>query len=132
MQHLLQSSAELYMPTKKRRLGFIPRSDVLEIIIQLSIENNLSNSKIINLLVEEALSKRGIFNVNEKFLIKNSSILENKGQITSNNRFIKRLNENTKYLDNSLQKNADKNSFDADIYEKFIMFLEFQKKMNEK
>ena len=120
------------MPTKKRRLGFIPRSDVLEIIIQLSIENNLSNSKIINILVEEALSKRGIFNVNEKFFIKKLPNLKNKGQISSNNRFIKRLNENTKYLDNSLQKNADNNSFDADIYEKFIMFLEFQKKMNEK
>jgi len=28
----------------------------------LSIENNLSNSKIISILVEEALSIRGIFN----------------------------------------------------------------------
>ena len=50
------------MPTKKKRVGFIPREDVMRIIDKLSIENNLSNSKIINILVEEALSIRGIFN----------------------------------------------------------------------
>ena len=50
------------MPTKKKRVGFIPREDVMRIIDNLSIENNLSNSKIISILVEEALSTRGIFN----------------------------------------------------------------------
>ena len=50
------------MPTRKKRVGFIPREDVMRIIDKLSIENNLSNSKIISILVEEALSIRGIFN----------------------------------------------------------------------
>jgi len=50
------------MPTKKKRVGFIPREDVMRIIEKLSKENNLSNSKIICILVEEALSIRGIFN----------------------------------------------------------------------
>ena len=50
------------MPTKKKRVGFIPREDVMKIIDKLGIENNLSNSKIISILVEEALSIRGIFN----------------------------------------------------------------------
>ena len=49
------------MPTKKKRVGFIPREEVMRIIDKLSIENNLSNSKIISILVEEALSLRGIF-----------------------------------------------------------------------
>ena len=48
------------MPTKKRRVGFIPRSEVLALINKLSYENNLSNSKIINILVEEALNRRGM------------------------------------------------------------------------
>ena len=34
----------------------------MKLINKLSIENNLSNSKIISILVEEALSRRGIFN----------------------------------------------------------------------
>ena len=50
------------MPTKKKRVGFIPRDEVMKIIDELSMENNLSNSKIISILVEEALSSRGIFN----------------------------------------------------------------------
>ena len=50
------------MPTKKKRVGCIPREDVKRIIDKLSFENNLSNSKIIGILVEEALSMRGIFN----------------------------------------------------------------------
>ena len=50
------------MPTKKKRYGYIPRHDVMRIIDNLSRENNLSNSKIISILVEEALSIRGIFN----------------------------------------------------------------------
>ena len=37
------------MPTKKKRVGFIPREDVMRIIEKLSTENNLSNSKINNL-----------------------------------------------------------------------------------
>ena len=58
------------MPTKKKRVGFIPREDVMRIIEKLSIENNLSNSKIISILVEEALSIRGIFNKKLCFLTK--------------------------------------------------------------
>ena len=52
------------MPTKKRRVGFIPRSAVLDLINKLSFESNLSISKIINIQVEEALYKRGVFNIN--------------------------------------------------------------------
>ena len=51
------------MPTKKKRVGFIPREEVMKIIDRLSTENNLSNSKVISILVEEALSRRGIFNI---------------------------------------------------------------------
>ena len=51
------------MPTKKKRVGFIPRDDVIKIINKLSFENNLSGSKIISILVEEALENRGLFNI---------------------------------------------------------------------
>ena len=67
------------MPTKKRRVGFIPRGVVLDLINKLSFESNLSNSKIINILVEEALFKRGLFNIKtgkifNKSLDKNNQI----------------------------------------------------------
>ena len=70
------------MPTKKKRVGFIPREDVMRIIDKLSIENNLSNSKIISILVEEALSIRGIFNkqngkVTQSYQLSNYNLQKN-------------------------------------------------------
>ena len=54
------------MPTRKRRIGFIPSLDVLKIIDRISEEENLSNSKVANILIEEALSARGLIENNKK------------------------------------------------------------------
>ena len=121
------------MPTKKRRVGFIPRNNVLEIIEQLSFESNLSTSKIINLLVEEALYKRGILNkkklINDSFNKKIS--VDNQFQdhviSTNNKNFNKKLLINT----NCDHKDVNYDPIDSEIYEKFIMFLKFQEKMKK-
>ena len=123
------------MPTKKRRVGFIPRSDVLEIIKQLSSENNLSNSKVISILVEEALYKRGIFNTNKKELIqsKQNESLRNTELISRNyKQLVERTNDSSQYSNNLFHENINDHSFDVEIYEKFIMFLQFQERMNRK
>ena len=75
------------MPTKKRRVGFIPRSDVLDLINKLSFESNLSISKIINILVEEALYERGIFNIKKGVVLNydNKIPLDNKNTIKIKN-----------------------------------------------
>ena len=129
------------MPTKKKRVGFIPRDDVMKIIDKLSIENNLSNSKIINILVEEALSIRGIFNkktgkLNQSFqeikydsedLFKVSADIKNNDKFTINNKL-----ENHKNFENpKLLKQQNKQDFDLQTYKKFISFLKFQEMMNE-
>ena len=121
------------MPTKKRRLGFIPRSDVLEIIDQLSFEHNLSNSKIINILVEEALYKRGIIISKKSQILQNNSkiIIDlNQEQKTRNNydRFIDEINNNDESK-NLSKKEEYAYSLDTEIYKKFILFLQFQEQM---
>ena len=121
------------MPTKKRRLGFIPRSDVLEIIDQLSFEHNLSNSKIINILVEEALYKRGIIISKKSQILQNNSkiIVDlNQEQKTRNNydRFIDEINNNDESK-NLSKKEEYAYSLDTEIYKKFILFLQFQEQM---
>ena len=73
------------MPTKKKRVGFIPREDVMRIIDKLSIENNLSNSKIISILVEEALSIRGIFNKKNGKATQSYQLPEDNSQNLSDN-----------------------------------------------
>ena len=118
------------MPTNKKRVGFIPRSDVLKIINKLSIQNNLSNSKIINLLVEEALFRRGLYKINNvsKSYEANEGNLLNEVDILN-----KEIENNITFESESTYKkfnNDDIYKFlDRDIYIKFLMFLEFQEKM---
>lgn len=49
------------MPSPRKRIGFLPRTQVQEIIDQICSEENLSQSKVVGILVEEALAARGIF-----------------------------------------------------------------------
>ena len=129
------------MPTKKKRVGFIPREDVMRIIDKLSIENNLSNSKIISILVEEALSVRGIFNknngkanpsfqhseANSQNLSDNSAVFIDKSEPSIDTKLVNHLNPS-----NSSQLNEVKNeAFDLQTYKKFLSFLKFQE-MTEK
>ena len=129
------------MPTKKKRVGFIPREDVMRIIDKLSIENNLSNSKIISILVEEALSKRGIFNKNDGKATQAFQLSENHSQNLSDNyaNFIDKSEPliDTKLVNhlnpsNSTHLNEVNNEvFDLETYKKFLSFLKFQE-MTEK
>ena len=50
------------MPTQRRRIGFLPRSEVHNIIDKICNHNKLSQSKVTGILVEEALSSRGVLN----------------------------------------------------------------------
>jgi len=129
------------MPTKKKRVGFIPREDVMRIIDKLSKENKLSNSKIISILVEEALSIRGIFN-------KKNGKITHSYQYTSNN--IENLSDNSAdFIDNSkllidnklgnqfnpykstFLNEPNQEAFDLHTYKKFLLFLKFQEMMDK-
>ena len=129
------------MPTKKKRVGFIPREDVMRIIDKLSIENNLSNSKIIGILVEEALSMRGIFNKRNGQVPQSYELNNNNSQNSSYNsaEFI----DNAKLsIDTSLSNQfipsksthlseENQDSFDLQTYKKFLSFLKFQEMMDK-
>ena len=45
-----------------KRIGYLPRKRVLEIIDQISNSESISRSKVVGILVEEALDARGIAN----------------------------------------------------------------------
>ena len=129
------------MPTKKKRVGFIPREDVMRIIDKLSLENNLSNSKIISILVEEALSIRGIFNkkngkvtqsyqlneYNSQNLIDNSGDFLDKAKLSIDNNLGKHfITSKSTHLNEENQE-----TFDLQTYKKFLSFLKFQEMMDK-
>ncbi len=129
------------MPTKKKRVGFIPREDVMRIIDKLSIENNLSNSKIISILVEEALSIRGIFNkkngkatqsyklneYNSQKFLNNSGDFLDKAKLSIDNNLSKHfIPSKSTHLNEENQE-----AFDLQTYKKFLSFLKFQEMMDK-
>ena len=129
------------MPTKKKRVGFIPREDVMRIIDKLSIENNLSNSKIISILVEEALSIRGIFNkkngkatnlyqLNED---NSKNLFDNSGDFLDNAKLTIDNNSGNHFIPTkSTHLNEEnKEAFDLQTYKKFLSFLKFQEMMDK-
>ena len=129
------------MPTKKKRIGFIPRDDVMTIIDKLSIENNLSNSKIISILVEEALSIRGIFNKKNGKETRLYQLNDLISQNTTDNSA--ELIDNAKLSINTQLRNdfnsskstylneANQEAFDLQTYKKFLSFLKFQEMMDK-
>ena len=129
------------MPTKKKRVGFIPREDVMRIIDKLSIENNLSNSKIISILVEEALSVRGIFNKRNgkvtQSLLSNGQNLQNLSDISTNFIDNEKISTDTKFENDFISGNsthpneANQENFDVQTYRKFLSFLKFQEMMDK-
>ena len=50
------------MENKIKRIGYLPRKRVLEIIDEISKSESISRSKVVGILVEEALDARGIVN----------------------------------------------------------------------
>ena len=50
------------MENKVKRIGYLPRKRVLEIIDEISKSESISRSKVVGILVEEALDARGIDN----------------------------------------------------------------------
>ena len=122
-----------HIPTKKKRVGFIPREGVMKILDKLSFENNLSNSKIISILVEEALSQRGLYNIEtgmEKHLyLKDNKNIESVSinSLEDNNSISKAQLDSSKRIFNSQKNNQ---TFDLKTYEKFLAFLKFQEMLN--
>ena len=129
------------MPTKKKRVGFIPRDDVMKIIDNLSIENNLSNSKIISILVEEALSIRGIFNkqngkVIQSYQLSNNNLQnlpDNSGNCIDNAKPLMDTKLGNHFNPSKLThlNEENKEAFELQTYKKFLSFLKFQEMMDK-
>tara|TARA_B100001989_G_scaffold112942_1_gene79214 strand:- start:104 stop:472 length:369 start_codon:yes stop_codon:yes gene_type:complete len=69
------------MENKVKRIGYLPRKRVLDIIDEISKSESISRSKVVGILVEEALDARGIANfgysnVNKSNLYKSDNYKE--------------------------------------------------------
>tara|TARA_B100000524_G_scaffold30197_1_gene14985 strand:- start:70 stop:432 length:363 start_codon:yes stop_codon:yes gene_type:complete len=115
------------MPSQRKRIGFLPREEVQNIIDRICEHNKLSQSKVTGILVEEALSSRGVLkdSLNNKLSDHNS--YENKSLLISNNLFNKKIN-----IDND-NLNLDETNMkdEVQMINDFIEFKFFKNIMNK-
>ena len=53
------------MPSIRKRIGYLPSINIQEIITNISKKEKLSQSKVVGILVEEALIARGVYSLKE-------------------------------------------------------------------
>ena len=58
------------MPSIRKRIGYLPSEKIQKIIFKLATKEKLSQSKMVGVLVEEALRARAVFDLKKKLLYK--------------------------------------------------------------
>ena len=69
----------VFMPSQRKRIGFLPTAEVQEIINRICASENISQSKVTGILVKEAINARNLTKPSEN----SSDFIEN----TSDNEF---------------------------------------------
>ena len=83
MQHYKYASATLFsvfMPSQRKRIGFLPTAEVQEIINKICASENISQSKVTGILVKEAINARNL----KKSSQNSNDTRENTGDIEFN------------------------------------------------
>ena len=116
------------MPTQRKRIGFLPSSEVQILIDKICNHNKLSQSKVTGILVEEALSLRGVLNTPIKKL--SFDFYSNNNDIS----LIANRTSNTKMPTEEDKLNLDYDSMDDEVQmiNDFIEFKFFKNIMNKK
>tara|TARA_Y100001968_G_scaffold108983_1_gene98555 strand:+ start:305 stop:700 length:396 start_codon:yes stop_codon:yes gene_type:complete len=130
------------MPSIRKRIGYLPTINSQEIITSIAQKEKLSQSKVVGILVEEALKARGLFeHQNTNILLKERShskknninnfhlkyddldeLISDKG-ITYNSK---------KYKPNSGNSSSkQKETYNGDLFELFKQFMMFKKMLEE-
>tara|TARA_Y100000589_G_scaffold122771_1_gene117181 strand:+ start:581 stop:967 length:387 start_codon:yes stop_codon:yes gene_type:complete len=105
---------DFFMDNSVKRIGYLPRKRVLEIIDKISQSESISRSKVVGMLVEEALGARGIDN----FGFGNKSNLDNNKDESFSGNVKKNQSINIaedEFVDDSGYTFASNNNLERDI-----------------
>ena len=103
-----------FMENSVKRIGYLPRKRVLEIIDKISQTESISRSKVVGILVEEALGARGIdnFGFGNKINL-NKNTVESFSDSVKNNQNIKIAED--EFVDDSGYTFSSNNNLERDI-----------------
>ena len=103
------------MDNSVKRIGYLPRKRVLEIIDKISQTESISRSKVVGILVEEALGARGIdnFGFGNNIKSNNNNKMENFSNNVKNNQNINIAED--EFVDDSGYTFSSNNNLERDI-----------------
>ena len=128
----------------RKRIGYLPTVYIQEIITNISNKENLSQSKVVGILVEEALKSRGLFKLqNNNNNLGRKSIYSNESNI--NNSFVNDSDFDELISDKGITYNSKKyvhksnyllseseEAYNEELFEQFKKFILFQKMIEGK
>ncbi len=65
------------MPSIRKRIGYLPTQNAQKLITEIANNENLSQSKVVGILVEEALLARGLFDPEKHTLLNSEYCINN-------------------------------------------------------
>ena len=128
------------MPSIRKRIGYLPSVNIQEIITNIAIKEKLSQSKVVDILVEEALKARGLFdfkNTNDLFREKlySDTIKINNSSLKYNDIDELISDEGISYNAKKFKLNSDtisskeKEAYNQELLEQFKQFIQYQNKI---
>ena len=131
------------MPSTRKRIGYLPSLNIQEIINKIAKEEKLSQSKVVGILVEEALKARGAFDFQTTNNLIRERSYRNKNNIKNSSFNYSELDE--LISDNGITYNKEKHknksntfspeareAYNEDLFEQFKQFIIFRKMIEEK
>ena len=131
------------MPSTRKRIGYLPSINIQEIISNIANKEKLSQSKVVGILVEEALIARGLWdrqnsnNLTKKSSLNNEAKMNNLyykynelDELISDKGIIYNTKRYTIKSDNSSSINEE--DYNEDLFKQFKQFILFKKMIDKK
>jgi len=126
------------MPSRRKRIGYLPSLNTHEIITRIAKKEKLSQSKLVGILVEEALTARGVFDLKNTNELIRKNIYSNETNINNSSLKYSDLDElisdygityNKKKYTNKSENSSSytREGTVEDLFELFKQFIQFQK-----
>jgi hypothetical protein len=131
------------MPSIRKRIGYLPSINAQKTITKIANREKLSQSKVVGILVEEALRARVGFDLQksndligknlyykENNIDKSSSNYNDLDELISDKGITYNKKKYNYYTDYNLSKS--KENFNEELFEQFKQFILFQKMIQDK
>ena len=131
------------MPSIRKRIGYLPSINAQETITKIANKEKLSQSKVVGILVEEALIARGVLDLKDSYDLIRKNRYGKKNNIHTSS--IKHNDLDELISDKGITYSTKKNNYsselnlsektekiDKELFEQFKQFILFQRMKKDK